>query len=69
MTLSILIWIPLAISLLASALPARAAGRVAIGWSVVTLGIAVDFLVRFKVGAGGLQFVTDKVWISSVGIH
>ena len=69
MTLSILIWLPLAISLIASQLPARAAGRIAVGWSVVTLGVAVDFLARFHTGRAGLQFVTDKVWISALGIH
>jgi NADH-quinone oxidoreductase subunit M len=68
-SLSILIWFPLAISLIAGQLPARFAGRIAVGWSVVTLGIAISFLARFKVGAAGLQFVTDKVWISALGIH
>jgi NADH-quinone oxidoreductase subunit M len=69
MTLSILIWLPLAISLVASQLPARLAGRVAVAWSVVTLGIAISFLARFETGIPGLQFVTDKVWISALGIH
>jgi NADH-quinone oxidoreductase subunit M len=69
MTLSILIWLPLAISLVASQLPARAAGRIAVGGSLITLGIAISFLARFAIGAAGLQFVTDKVWISSLGIH
>ena len=36
---------------------------------LVTLGIAVSFLIRFKLGHAGLQFVTDKVWISALGIH
>ena len=69
MTLTILIWLPLAIALVASQLPARWAGRIAVLSSLVTLGIAVDFLARFKVGHSGLQFVTDKVWISALGIH
>jgi NADH-quinone oxidoreductase subunit M len=69
MTLSILIWFPLAIALVASALPARVAGRVAVVWSLVTLGFAVSFLARFTTGVRGLQFVTDRVWISSLGIH
>jgi len=68
-TLSILIWFPLAISLVASLLPARVAGRAAVLWSLVALGIAISFLARFATGAGRLQFVTDKVWISSLGIH
>ena len=32
------------------------------------LGLAISFLARFKTGHG-LQFVTDKVWISALGIH
>jgi NADH-quinone oxidoreductase subunit M len=69
MTLSILIWLPLAISLVASQLPARVVGRVTAIGSLVTLGIAISFLARFDTGAAGLQFVTDKVWIGALGIH
>jgi NADH-quinone oxidoreductase subunit M len=69
MTLTILIWLPLAIALVASQLPGRLAGRIAVLNSIVTLGVAVSFLARFKLGHSGLQFVTDKVWISALGIH
>ncbi|HYZ81134.1 MAG TPA: NADH-quinone oxidoreductase subunit M [Solirubrobacteraceae bacterium] len=69
MTLSILIWVPLALSLLAALLPARLAGRAAVVWSLITVGLAISFVARFKTGTGGLQFVTDKVWISALGIH
>src|ERR1700744_2724886 len=69
MTLSILLWVPLALSLLATLLPARLAGRAAGVWSLITLGIAISFVARFKTGTAGLQFVTDKVWISALGIH
>jgi NADH-quinone oxidoreductase subunit M len=68
-TLSILIWLPLAIGLVVSVLPAQVVGKVAAVGSLVTLGIAVSFLARFKLGHSGLQFVTDKVWISALGIH
>jgi NADH-quinone oxidoreductase subunit M len=68
-SLSILIWLPLVVGLLASQLPARLVGRVVAAGSVVTLAIAISFLVRFKLGQSGLQFVTDKVWISALGIH
>jgi NADH-quinone oxidoreductase subunit M len=68
-TLSILIWLPLAISLVATQLPARIVGRFVAGGSLVTLGIAISFLARFKLGHAGLQFTTDKVWISALGIH
>jgi len=69
MTLSILIWLPLAFSLLAALLPSRLAGRAAVVWSLVTLGLAISFMARFKTGVAGLQFVTDKVWIAALGIH
>jgi NADH-quinone oxidoreductase subunit M len=68
-TLSILIWLPLAIALLTSLLPARLVGRAAAVGSLVTLGVAISFLARFQSGSAGLQFVTNRVWISSLGIH
>ena len=69
MTLSILIWLPLVISLIASQLPRRVIGRAAAAGSVITLGVAISFVARFKTGHIGLQFVTDRVWISALGIH
>jgi NADH-quinone oxidoreductase subunit M len=69
MTLSILIWLPLAVGLVGLAMPRRWVGWWAVAGSVVTFGIALSFLIRFQVGHSGLQFVTDSVWISSLGIH
>jgi NADH-quinone oxidoreductase subunit M len=69
MTLSILIWLPLAIAVVAGQLPPRLTGRIASVGSVVTLGIAISFIARFKLSHAGLQFVTDDVWISALGIH
>ncbi|HEY1520437.1 MAG TPA: NADH-quinone oxidoreductase subunit M [Solirubrobacteraceae bacterium] len=69
MTLSILIWLPLAISLVACVLPRELVGRVVALASLVTLGIAISFIARFKLHHAGLQFVTDHVWISALGIH
>jgi NADH-quinone oxidoreductase subunit M len=69
MTLSILIWLPLAIVLIAALVPRPLVGRVTAVGSVITLGIAISFLVRFKLHHPGLQFKTDQVWISSLGIH
>jgi len=69
MTLSILIWLPLAVSLAASQLPARFVARISVAGTVVTLGIAISFLARFKLGHAGLQFITDRVWISALGVH
>ncbi len=69
MTLSILIWLPLAISVIAAILPRDLTGRVAAVGSLVTVGVAISFVARFKLGHAGLQFVTDDVWISALGIH
>ncbi len=69
MTLSILIWLPLALSLIASLAPARNVGRITAATSFITLGVAISFMARFNSGKVGLQFVTDKVWIGSLGIH
>jgi NADH-quinone oxidoreductase subunit M len=69
MTLTILIWLPLAVALLAAFLPAALTARVAVLGSLATLGIAIDFLARFHSGVAGLQFLTDRMWISSLGIH
>jgi NADH-quinone oxidoreductase subunit M len=70
LTLSILIWLPLAISLIAGfAAPPRLIGRVTALASLIPLGIAISFLARFNLSQTGLQFVTDKTWISALGIH
>ena len=69
MTLSILIWLPLAISLLAAQVPRGAVGRATAAGSVITLGIAISFLARYKVGHIGLQFLTNRAWIPALGIH
>jgi NADH-quinone oxidoreductase subunit M len=70
MTLSILIWLPLAISVVVALVVPRAlVGRANAIGSLVTLGIAISFVARFKTGQAGLQFVTDKVWIGALGIH
>ncbi len=69
MTLTILIWLPLAISLVGALLPSRLTGRFVAAGSLASLGIAISFIARYKLGHAGLQFVTDKVWISALGIH
>src|SRR5436309_219621 len=37
--------------------------------SLIPLGVSIYFLAKFKVGHVGLQFLTDRVWISALGIH
>ena len=50
MTLSILIWLPLATSLVAARLPRAWIGRGAALGSLATLGVAISFLARFDTG-------------------
>src|SRR5579862_5390670 len=69
MTLSILIWLPAAVALLAALVPRRAVGFLTLAGSLAALGIAISYVARFKVGHQGLQFVTDRVWVSALGIH
>ncbi len=70
MTLSILIWLPLVISAItAIGAPKPLVGRITAIGSLVTVAVAISFVARFKLGHAGLQFVTDRVWISALGIH
>jgi NADH-quinone oxidoreductase subunit M len=69
LTLSILIWLPLALALIVNALPSKQVGRAAALVSLITVGVAISFVARFHASNPGLQFVTDKVWISALGIH
>ena len=69
MTLSILIWLPAAAALIAAVVPGRLTKFIACLGSFAALGIAIYFLVKFKLHHAGLQFITDRVWISALGIH
>jgi NADH-quinone oxidoreductase subunit M len=68
-TLSILIWLPLAVAIVAGLFPRRLVLWTAAVGSLIAVGVAISFVVRFKTGHSGLQFVTDQVWISALGIH
>lgn len=67
MTLSILIWLPLVVALLGAIWGGKVAPKLAILGALATLAIAISFVVRFETGEG-LQFVTDRSWISELGI-
>jgi NADH-quinone oxidoreductase subunit M len=74
--LSYLVWLPLATGLLAAVLGAgrgadvrRVPGAVALIGALAALGLAIGYIVDFKTGTHGLQHVTDRVWISALGIH
>jgi NADH-quinone oxidoreductase subunit M len=68
--LSILIWLPLAAALLGALGGARAlAGRIALVGALGALGLSIALIVGYDGHTGGLQHVTDIVWIASLGIH
>jgi NADH-quinone oxidoreductase subunit M len=69
MTLSILLWSPLVLALVACAFPPALVGRAAAALSLIPLAISISFLARFDAGRAGLQFVTDRFWIETFGIH
>src|SRR2546423_5574696 len=69
MPLSILIWLPLAFSLVGAFAGRRWAPRIVLGGALITLGFAVYYLFAFNPHAKGLQFLTDETWISALGIH
>ncbi len=69
MTLSILIWLPLAIAVVGLVVPSAWVGRFAALLSLAPLAIAISYVVRFKLHHAGLQFVTDQTWIGALGIH
>jgi NADH-quinone oxidoreductase subunit M len=69
MNLTILLWLPLAAVVAGLILPAAEARFAALLGSGATLVLAIVLLFKFDGGKQGLQFVTDKVWISQLGIH
>jgi NADH-quinone oxidoreductase subunit M len=69
MTLSILIWLPLAIAVIAATFTGREIGRFSAVASLATLGVAISYVARFHLHHSGLQFVTDRTWIGALGIH
>jgi NADH-quinone oxidoreductase subunit M len=69
MPLSVLIWLPFAVTLIGVVLPRALAPRVALLGAMATLGIAVGLAFGFDGSAEGLQQVTDETWISELGVH
>ena len=79
--LSYLIWLPALCGVLGALLAGRGTGRnatsgaervpgaIALVGAVATLGLAIGYIADFKTGHTGLQHVTDRVWISALGIH
>ena len=70
MNLSILIWLPLAGALVGLALPARMARYASLVASLAALGLSIALIVHVTAAhSAGLQYTTDKLWISPLGVH
>jgi len=69
MPLSILLWLPLAVALVAAFLPRTIGPRVALLGTLGALGIAIFLIADYDTATGGLQHVTDELWITELGIH
>jgi NADH-quinone oxidoreductase subunit M len=67
--LSIPLWLPAVAGLLGVLLPGRAARAVGVLATVLTLAYAIVLVADYDSGAGGLQYVTDRMWIRELGIH
>jgi NADH-quinone oxidoreductase subunit M len=67
--LSIILWLPAVAGVLALFMPSREAPWLGVAGALLTLAYSILALARFKSGQLGLQFVTDKNWISELGIH
>jgi NADH-quinone oxidoreductase subunit M len=67
--LSIVIFLPLAAAVVGVLLPAALVRAVAIVGTLLTLAYAVVIVADFDSGARGLQYVTNDVWISELGIY
>jgi NADH-quinone oxidoreductase subunit M len=69
MSLSILLWLPLATGVVGLFLPASVSRVALVAGTTGTLVLAIALLIVFDSGEAGLQFVTDETWIAELGIH
>jgi NADH-quinone oxidoreductase subunit M len=70
MSLSILIWLPLAGAVVGLVLPARLARFPALLASLGALGLSIALIVEVTAAkSAGLHDVTDKLWIKPLGVH
>ncbi len=66
--LSIVLWLPLAAGVLAL-IAGPAARWLALAGTLATLAYAIVLVVDFDSSARGLQYATDEMWISELGVH
>ena len=67
--LSILLFWPAVLGLVAAFLPRRLGGLAALVGALVPLGYAVVLVADFERGFRGLQYLTDEEWIPQLGIR
>src|SRR5262249_36537395 len=65
----IMLWLPAAAGLLGLFMPGRTARFMALLGALGALGYAIAFVIDYDSAAGGLQHVTDRMWIRSLGVH
>jgi NADH-quinone oxidoreductase subunit M len=68
--LSIMLWAPAALALAGALIPGgKTVSRAFAGvGTLIALGYAITLVADYKSG-GGLQYVTDRMWIRELGIH
>jgi NADH-quinone oxidoreductase subunit M len=67
--LSILIFLPLATGLIGAFLPRGLARWAVLAGSVAVLAYWIAMALDFPTSGGGLQYVTDDMWIDELGVH
>ena len=67
--LSIVMWLPLAAGLIALVMPRALARWVMLLGALLTLAYAIVIAADYDTAQRGLQYVTDEVWIKTLGIH
>ncbi len=67
--LNVLLWLPLAVALVAVLLPRRFVAPVSFVGSLVTLGLAIALVVDFDMSAPGIQHAVDESWIPALGMR
>jgi len=67
--LSIILWLPAVAGLIALLLPSRFARWISLLGALLVLAYTITLLIDYNRVAGGLQYVTDDMWIRSLGIH
>jgi NADH-quinone oxidoreductase subunit M len=67
--LSILIWLPLAATLVGALFPRRYVGWPALLGTLGVLGLSIALVVDYTGSESGQIHVVDKTWISELGIH